>query len=215
MPSILGKLPPKPDSPVLPSPDEPVFVAEDKADLPPLIAFYGTASASTWLEDRYKIWRGVGTTAEDPKVQGYLQYNHHVFAWGDPLCLETKEARKATAEEMVKWAKKEHLSLVWCCVTHDFAEVLAEGVLGVGWSTLSCIQEDVLHPATVKLDSHDVKHNVRRAQKESVNVEELRLWEPDYMPDPKTKQVIEEGIEAWRKNRKGRQIASVSRPRPS
>lgn len=68
----------------------------------------------------------------------------------------------------------------------------------------------LVDPATVKLDSHDVKHNIRRAQKESVNVEELRLWEPDYMPDPKTKQVIEEGIKAWRANREGRQIASVS-----
>lgn len=30
------------------------------------------------------------------------------------------------------------------------------------------------------------------------------------MPDPKTKQVIEDGIEAWRANREGRQIASVN-----
>lgn len=232
MPSIIGKIPHAPEKPIMPKPDDPIFVAEDKADLPPLIAFYGSASATTWLEDRYKIWRGEGTTSDDPKVQGYLKYNHHVFAWGDPLCLETKEARKVVAEEMATWAKRQHLHLVWACVTEEFAEVLAEGVNGVGWSTLSCIQEDMLRkisllvlslslestcsysrfadPATVKLDSHDVKHNIRRAQKESVNVEELRLWEPDFMPDPKTKKVIEDGIEAWRANRPGKQIASVS-----
>lgn len=45
---------------------------------------------------------------------------------------------------MTTWAKKNKLNLVWCCVSHDFAEVLAEGVNGVGWSTLSCIQEDML-----------------------------------------------------------------------
>lgn len=69
MPSVLGKMPPKLDHPELPSPEEPVFVAAEKADLPPLIAFYGTASASVWLENRYKIWRGEGSTAEDPKIQ--------------------------------------------------------------------------------------------------------------------------------------------------
>lgn len=69
MPSVLGKVPKPLEKPYIPGPSEPVFVAEDKADLPPLIDFYGTASASTWLEDRYKIWRGEGTTAEDPKVQ--------------------------------------------------------------------------------------------------------------------------------------------------
>lgn len=151
MPSIIGKIPHQPEKPIEPKPDDPLFVAKDKADLPPLIAFYGSASATTWLEDRYLIWRGEGTTSENPKVQGYLKYNHHAFAWGDPLCLETKEARKAVAEEMAAWAKKQHLHLVWCCVTENFAEVLAEGVNGVGWSTLSCIQEDMLRKFDISL----------------------------------------------------------------
>lgn len=151
MPSIYGKIPHQPEKPVLPPPDEPIFVAEDKADLPPLIAFYGSASASTWLEDRYKIWRGEGTHAESPKIQGYLKANHHVFAWGNPLCLETPEARKVVAEEMAAWAKKHRYHLVWCCVSQEFAEVLAEGVNGVGWSTLSCIQEDMIRTLLLHL----------------------------------------------------------------
>lgn len=71
-----------------------------------------------------------------------MKHNHHVYAWGDPLCLETTEARKALVDEMLAWAKAKHYKLHWCCVTQPFADVL--GGEDFNWSTLSCIQEDVL-----------------------------------------------------------------------
>lgn len=120
------------------------FVPEPKADLPWLIAHFGDACSSSWLEARYDIWRGVGSTWEDPKVQGYMRCGKWLFAWGNLLCQPTKERRRETAEEFVKWAKEEGLKVVWCCVDSGFEEVLAEGVDGVGWSTLSCLREDVL-----------------------------------------------------------------------
>jgi hypothetical protein len=133
-----------PPAPTERNPDDPLFVDEAKADLPPLIAYFGTASATTWLEQRYRIWRGEGSTVTAPKIQGYLAANSFVFAWGNPICVKTKEAMKETAEEMFRWCKEHKKKLVWCCVDSEFAEVLAEGIDGVEWSTLSCIQEDVL-----------------------------------------------------------------------
>lgn len=120
------------------------FVPDSKSDLPWLISQFGDACSSSWLEGRYDVWRGEGSTWESPKVQGYLKHQKWVFAWGNLLCEPTKEKRKETAEEFVEWAHKEGLKFVWCCVDSGFEEVLAEGVAGVGWSTLSCLKEDVL-----------------------------------------------------------------------
>lgn len=123
------------------------------------------------------------------------------------MCRDNHEEKTRIAREMIDWAAKAKKRLVWCCVDAAYEKVLAD----LNWSTLSCIQEDVLHPSDVKLDDEkEVRQNVKRAQKESVNVEELRLWEPDYMPDERTKKQIDDGLQAWKDNRKGRQIASAS-----
>lgn len=126
------------------------FVDPEKGDLPFLIAQFGSASSTTWLESRYKIWRGETSTDEAPRIQGYLHHHDWLFAWGDPICLENAEEMKATAAEMWAWAKKQKRHLVWCCISDSFAEVLASGVgpKNKGWSTLSCIREDVLRELT-------------------------------------------------------------------
>lgn len=67
-----------------------------------------------------------------------------MFAWGNPLCESTSEKRKETADEFVGWGKEKGWKVIWCCVDSEFEKVLAEGVAGVRWSTLSCREEDVL-----------------------------------------------------------------------
>lgn len=126
------------------------FVDADKADLPFLIAQYGTASSTTWLESRYTIWRGAESTDDQPRIQGYLRSHDWAFAWGDPICIPTPEEMRATAAEMWAWAKARKLHLVWCCTSFAFAEVLAEGLgpKNKKWATLSCIREDVLCEST-------------------------------------------------------------------
>ncbi|KAM0787709.1 hypothetical protein ACM66B_003769 [Microbotryomycetes sp. NB124-2] len=187
------------------------FVDDDKSDLPWLIAEYGYASTTSWLEKRYKIWRGT-SSPEKPRIQGYLESGSFVFAWSNPICLETTEEMKATADEMYAWAKKNHKHLVWCCITDEFAHVLADGVgpKNKGWSVLSCIREDMIDVQAVNLNNKDVKHNLRRAEKANLRIEELILEGPDFEPDPRDKKQIEEGIAGWRANRHGRQIASAS-----
>lgn len=64
----------------------------------------------------------------------------------------------------------------------------------------------------MRFKNRDVKQNLRRADRADLTCDELRLWDPEYLPDHKTKTAVDEGLEAWRKSRQGRQIASVSYP---
>lgn len=62
----------------------------------------------------------------------------------------------------------------------------------------------------VNFNNRDVKQNLRRARRGGVSCDELRVWDPDFVPEEKTRLEIERGIDLWRTNRHGRQIASVS-----
>lgn len=136
-----------------------------------------------------------------------------VFAWGNPLVSDVK-ALGSTANAFVSWARSQGLVPVWCCIDANLEKAMAN----LGWSTVDCIYEDVLHPAHVmqmtsdsnkgKEGQHavkDLKKNLRRAEKAGVVVSEATgKWTEQMRRD------VNDGIERWKKNRAGPQIASVS-----
>ncbi|KAF9077014.1 hypothetical protein BDP27DRAFT_1379872 [Rhodocollybia butyracea] len=166
---------------------------------------------TAWLEfERYHI-------CSFQPVQGYMQRNKYVFAWGNPL-VSSPAALKRTAEAFIEWTKSQKLRPVWCCVDHDFEKILAS----LGWSGVMCIHEEVLHPDHVldltsdKVKGHegaglvkDLKKNIRRAKKAGVVVEEITgKWKAE------DREQVEVGLLEWRRSKgsKGVQLASASQP---
>ncbi|BGP16012.1 hypothetical protein JCM10213_005437 [Rhodosporidiobolus nylandii] len=183
------------------------IVDQDKEFLPPLIAKYGSSLSTAWLEERYAVWKGPQHTHSNPRVQGYLSRGKFYFAWGPPICRQDETTRHSVAEEFVNWARKDKKKrVVYCCVDTQFAEMLGTQF---DWSVLACVKEDVLQPDIKKLDNKEVRHNVRRADKHHVKYEELHLKAPNWMPPEDLKNEIEDGLERWKANRHGTQIAAA------
>ena len=190
----------------------------DKAGIAELIAQYGSSSATSWLEfGRYKIWRPTTPIPQSSftPVQGYLRSDPFVFAWGNPL-VSDPAALEATCAAFIDWARSQKLRPIWLCVDGQMERVLGAEGSKFGWSTLSCIVEDFLDPRSVVELAHshgggsevkDFKKNLRRAERENVQVREVQH---DQWTDAMKKQV-EEGISGWKKSKTGIQIASVSR----
>jgi hypothetical protein len=190
----------------------------DKAAVASLISEYGSSSTTSWLEfARYKIWRPTVPIPESSfvPVQGYLRADPYIFAWGNPLVSDTA-ALAPTAMAFWNWAHSQNLKCVWCCVDEDMEKVLGGPGSKLGWSTLSCIVEDMLDPKTVVDLAHsngggsevkDFKKNLRRAEREHVVVREMKC--PDWTDERKHE--VEEGIIAWKKSKAktGLQLASV------
>jgi Phosphatidylglycerol lysyltransferase, C-terminal len=189
----------------------------EKEGIAELIAQYGSSSATSWLEfARYKIWRPSVPIPQSsfPPIQGYLRSDPFVFAWGNPI-VSDPAALEATCAAFIEWAKSQKLRPIWLCVDGRMEEVLGAQGSKFGWSTLSCIVEDFLDPRSVVELAHshgggsevkDFKKNLRRAERENVQVREVQ---PDEWTDAMKKQV-EEGIAGWKKSKTGIQIASVS-----
>ena len=189
----------------------------DKAGIAELIAQYGSSSATSWLEfARYKIWRPSVPIPQSsfPPVQGYLRSDPFVFAWGNPI-VSDPSALEATCAAFIEWARSQKLRPIWLCVDGQMEKVLGGVGSKFGWSALSCIVEDFLDPRSVVELAHshgggsevkDFKKNLRRAERENVQVREVQA---DQWSDAMKRQV-EEGIANWKKSKTGIQIASVS-----
>jgi len=196
---------------------EPDKATGDKVGLADLIAKYGSSSATSWLEyGRYQKWVAEVPIPESsfPPVQGYLRSDPYVFAWGNPL-VSDPAALEPTCAAFIDWAKSQKLRPIWLCVDGQMEQVLGAQGSKFGWSALSCIVEDFLDPRSVVELAHshgggsevkDFKKNLRRAERENVQVREVL---PDQWTDAMKRQV-EEGIANWKKSKSGIQIASVS-----
>ncbi|KAF8153191.1 hypothetical protein B0H34DRAFT_754437 [Crassisporium funariophilum] len=190
----------------------------DKHAIAELVAQYGSSSATAWLEfERYKLWHPSDPVPESSftPVQGYMVKDPYIFAWGNPL-VSSPAALSSVARQFIHFADSQGKRPVWTCVDSDLEEVLGHEF---GWSTVSCIYEDIVDPAhVVELTSpeakgqegqrvvKDLKKNLYRAEKYDVKVAEVKSeeWTEE------DKLAVERGIEEWKANKSGVQIASTT-----
>jgi aspartyl-tRNA synthetase len=103
--------------------------------LPPLeklIANYGDSSNTSWLDDRFLIWREQMTGA----AIGYCKMNDRAVIIGNPLCEVGQYARVANA--FLADLKKQKLKPIWLLIGTDFETVLSTNC---NWNSLSCVVE--------------------------------------------------------------------------
>jgi nondiscriminating aspartyl-tRNA synthetase len=153
-----------------------------------LIANYGDASNTSWLDERFEVWRHSSGAAV-----GYVPQEKFAMVTGDPLC--DKKQYKEVCTAFVKFAVSElKLTPVWMLVSWDVQHILAHEI---GWRTLSCTEEQ-----RVDADKHHSVGNTakaRRVEREGVKIEEVK-------PDDDLKKRVDPAIEAWKGARKGKQV---------
>jgi nondiscriminating aspartyl-tRNA synthetase len=162
-----------------------------------LIANYGDAANTSWLDPRYHIWRHATTGA----AQGYIIHNNFAIAVGNPLCAKSQYPQIVSA--YLQFLKEEHKGLkpIWMIAGQELEEYLGEKFL---WRTLACVAEERADPRNnpASKDS-DLARKIRHAEKEGIKLIDLRAQEP--IPDD-LKEKIDKRIQDWQKNRKGTQV---------
>ncbi|OCF57793.1 aspartate-tRNA(Asn) ligase [Kwoniella mangroviensis CBS 10435] len=184
--------------PSLPHPEADTTKPRDlKADLPPLedlIANYGDATNTSWLDDRFTIWRDQSTGA----AVGYVEQDKFCMITGDPLCSDSQKS-EITKRFLVFVEDELKLKPIWMLVSSEFQETLAEKY---GWRSLSCTQEQ-------RSNSDKVKPEVIQNSKQQRGVFSVR--EVNIEEEQDTKNKIDERIKEWQEhrssgNKKGKQI---------
>lgn len=161
-----------------------------------LIANYGDASNTSWLDDRYQVWRHKGTGA----AIGFVSVKGYAIMLGDPLCDKSQHPRIISA--FLKYLDDEtELSPIWMLVSEHVERIFGERF---GWSTLTCAAEERVdsqqNPAA---HEPEVQRKVRHAEKEGVKITTIPANEK---PSEAVIRRCEERMEDWKKNRHGAQM---------
>ncbi|KAI9789309.1 MAG: hypothetical protein M1833_002433, partial [Piccolia ochrophora] len=171
----------------------------EKKELQPLgklIANYGDASNTSWLDDRYKVWRHSDTGA----AIGYVPSGEHAIMIGDPLCDKSQHGK--IISNFLEFLKREtHLKPIWLLVGREVEEVLGAKNR---WRTLTCIAESRVDTGQIHPQSEqEVGRKIRHAKKEGVKIKDVPV--SDKVPEDIQAQ-CDERMEDWRNNRHGTQV---------
>ena len=161
-----------------------------------LIANYGDATNTSWTDDRYLIWR-------DPQTGAAVSYvivdRSYAIIPGNPLCDPSQYMQVFT--NFLKWLKKEtHLHPISVLGGTELEEILGR----MGWKTFTCAAEQRVDPTKNPAESDQaVGRKVRHAEKEGVKIIDLPEGEE---PPKDIQQKIDQLIQNWLANRKGKQV---------
>ncbi|KZF23951.1 aspartyl-tRNA synthetase [Xylona heveae TC161] len=159
-----------------------------------LIANYGDSSNTSWLDDRYQVWRHDLTGA----AVGFVPSEGYGIIVGDPLCDKSQYGMVIPA--FLKWLKTEqHLKPIWI-LAGDHTETTLGTKLN--WRTFTCVGEQRADPSK-DMSHHDsaVARKVRHAEKEGVKVISSGSSVPDDI-----RQQCELRMKDWQANRHGTQV---------
>jgi len=158
-------LPPVPPS--LPHPDADTTKHRDTdAPMPALedlIANYGDATNTSWLDDRFEVWRhytgaAVGYSRQSSKL---------AIVAGDPLCDQSQYTE--VLGDFLEFVDRElKLRPIWILVSEEVQSLLADNY---GWRTLACTEEQRVIPFRA---SSVNGRAARRLQREGLDVHEVR-----------------------------------------
>nr|POF26272.1 aspartate--trna ligase, cytoplasmic [Quercus suber] len=182
---------------------DPPWSGQDRAaanvDFQPLehlIANYGDASNTSWLEPKFEIWRDEHTGA----AIGFVPQDGFAITIGNPLC-HTNQYIK-TIGAYLRYIKKERrLKTLWLLGGPRVEEALANRF---DWRTFSVAAEQRvdLENITAAQDP-EIQRKIRHAEKEGVKVHDVMLG-TDVPQDFKDK--IDARVQDWLKGRKGKQV---------
>ncbi|KAI9167222.1 Aspartate--tRNA ligase, cytoplasmic [Paramyrothecium foliicola] len=153
-----------------------------------LIANYGDASNTSWLDDRFEIWRHPTGAAV-----GYVKQDKFAMVTGEPLCDRSQYTEVCRA--FVKFVVSElRLTPIWMLVSYEIQKILATEL---GWRTLSCTEEQ-----RVDADKHHSLNGgakARRVEREGVKIHEVKL-DDDFIKR------ADSAVQEWKQSRKGKQV---------
>ena len=161
--------------------------------LPPLeklIANYGDATNTSWLDDKYSVWRDNRTGA----AVGYAVDNSFAVIMGNPLCNSVQYP--SVIAEFLKFLRHERLRPIWILVSKEIEEILGSKL---GWRSLTCVAEERLDVN----NAQTVAKKERQAENHGVKAGEMGISDP--CPDW-FKEKVNKRVEDWKAGRQGTQM---------
>lgn len=196
-----------PEASTLHPPWEDKDTTDTEQELQPLtqlIANYGDASNTSWLEPKFTIWR----CAETGAAVGYVKHEGFAMTVGDPLCHQSQYTKViATFLEHVK--RETDLKPLWLLCGGNAADILGDKF---EWRTFSCASEQRVDLTDLVANKdNDIQRKIRHATKEGIKMVDIPLGE---RPSREFREKIDKRIEDWLGSRKEHQHVHLTDVHP-
>jgi len=162
-----------------------------------LIASYGDAANTVYLDPGWEVWRDEKTGA----ACGFKESEGHALAWGRPLC--PYSLLKQVLESFLHYLKKERkLKPIFACVDETTEQILAKDH---DWRSLAVAAEERIDPTAHNPNNQTSRSNLAKKIKQATNAG-VKAVECDGLPDKAAREKIEAGMQAWKGSREGKQM---------
>lgn len=170
-----------------------------------LVANYGDATNTSWVDERFQIWRDEKTGA----AIAYVPVRGRAICAGNPLC-DMSQLEDVIAA-FLSWLRREtRLKPLFVLVDKEVETILGEKL---GWKSFTSVAEQRVNLANnehLSIDG-DVERKIRHAQKEGVHVHDFEgssSSSSDDTPSPPEDicSKCEERIKEWQESREGAQV---------
>lgn len=171
-----------------------------------LIANYGDASNTSWLEPKMIIWRDTDTGA----AVGYKPHQGFAITIGDPLCHHS-QYMNIIAKYLDYLKRETDLKPLWLLCGAEVAESLSDQKFD--WRTFTCAGEqrlDLTKPLQAANDT-TVQRKIRHATKEGVKIHDIPMGTP---PSEDFRHKIDTRIKEWLGARKSHQHVHLTDVHP-
>ncbi|KAI1815195.1 aspartyl-tRNA synthetase [Poronia punctata] len=168
-------------------------------DVEELIVNYGDATNTSWLDDRYKVWRDTQTGA----AVGYAEENGYALIMGNPLC-DSRQYSTVIASFLRFLKKSEDLRPIWLLVSAEVEEILGSKL---GWRTLTSVAEERVDTS----NAAQVTKKERQAKNADLKIHSTALGEP--VPED-IRARCDKRIQDWKDNRKGKKQVHITDVQP-
>ncbi|KAF8578496.1 aspartyl-tRNA synthetase, cytoplasmic [Ramaria rubella] len=166
----------------------------DLPAVPDLIAKYGDATNTSWVDPAWTVWRHPETGA----AVAYIPGDGYAVTFGNPLC-EPDQIPRVVRAYLAYVTEEKHLKPVWCCVDKETERHLAQDL---HWSAVIAVAEERLDPTAMSIhDDKNMRRKIHHAEREGVNIHEV-----SGEPDEALRTNIERRLQDWKANRKGTQV---------
>ncbi|KAL9053971.1 MAG: hypothetical protein Q9162_004461 [Coniocarpon cinnabarinum] len=181
---------------------------KDLQPLEKLIANYGDATNTSWLEERCVVWREPETGA----AVGYTPHNGFAITTGNPLC-HVNQYTKVMAGYLEYIKKETHLKPLWLLCGDAAQEVLGSRF---DWRTFSVAAEQRMNlesggNAMKSFSNGDIQRKIRHADKEGVKIKDIEMGTT---PPKDFRDKIDARVHDWLGNRKGHQHVHLTEVLP-
>lgn len=166
-----------------------------------LIATYGDAANTVYLDPSWEVWRDATSGA----ACGFKESEGHAISWGRPLCPDSmlKPVLKRYLEYLRKTRK---LKPIFACIDETTEQILAKDY---DWRSLAVAAEERIDPTAHNPESAVSKSNLAKKIHQAKN-NGVKANIADGLPDEKIRAQIDARMEEWRNSREGKQMHTTS-----